>query len=98
MLEGRLPGPAADQEEAALLPDVFEAGDAADVHQVAGGAEPELEERQEALAAGEDLGVAALGAVAREERERLLQGLGCVVVERCWDHRSISSFPRAWEG
>ena len=44
---------------AALLADVLQAGDAADVHQVAGGAQPQLQQRQQALPAGEDLGVSA---------------------------------------
>ena len=45
---------------AALLLDVLEAGDAPDVDQMAGGAQPELEQRQQALAAGEHLGVVAV--------------------------------------
>ena len=72
MLERRLAGAAADLQEAALLLDVLEAGDAADVHQVAGGAQPELEQRQQALPAGEDLGVVR---VTLEERQGLVQSL-----------------------
>src|SRR6185369_16787054 len=82
----------ADLENAVFLLEILEAGDAADVHQMSGGAEPELQQWQEALSAGEDLGLAALGAVAPQESHRLLEGLGCMVVERCGDHRSHSPF------
>ena len=54
----------ADLQEPALFLDVLEARDAADVHEVAGRAEAQLQERQQALAAREHLRVVAVAATS----------------------------------
>ena len=82
LLEGGLARPPADLQEAALLLDVLEARHPVDVDEVSGRAQPELEERQEALASREHLGVA----VSAEELDRLGERAGSVVVERSRDH------------
>src|SRR5216117_2728932 len=61
-----------------MLLDVREARDPVQVHERRGTTQAEIEERHEALAAGEDLRVAA---VAPEQRERLVEARGGVVVE-----------------
>jgi hypothetical protein len=58
------------RSSAAVFLDVLEARDAADVHEVAAGAQAELERRQQAHAAGEHLGI---GPVARQQADRLVQ-------------------------
>src|SRR5205823_11734769 len=81
-LQRRLARPASDAEHPALFLDVLEARDLADVDEVTRLAEAELEERQEALAAREDLGVLVL----REQRDRLRERGRCMVVEAGRDH------------
>src|SRR6185295_8621901 len=75
-----------DQEEPPVLADVPEIGDASDVDQVPRGAQPQLQERKEALAAREDLRVVPVG---REEPDRLFERPRGVIVERCRNHRSL---------
>jgi len=77
---------AADAEHAALFLDVLEAGDAADVHHVFRVPEPQLEQGQQALAAGEDLRAFA---VPGEQRHRLRQRGGSVVIEASRDHVTL---------
>src|SRR6266511_3806873 len=68
----------AEPDLAVVLADVGEARDRVQVDERRGPGEAEVHERHEALAAGQELGAAA---VAREERDRLLDGLGSVIVE-----------------
>lgn len=89
MLERRLAGAAAEHEMAALFANVLEAGDSADVHQVAGASQAELEQRQQALSAREDLGLVV--AVAAEQRHRLVERLRRVVVKSCGNHHVLLS-------
>ena len=69
----------ADLQHAALFLDVLQPGDAADVHQVLGSSEPQLEQRQQALAAGENLGAVSQ---AREQGDGFRHRGGRMVVER----------------
>ena len=79
-LERRLARQRADLEDAAFLLDVVEPGDAADVDEVPRPRQPELEQRQQALAAGEDLRlVAASFSSSPSASGQRLRG---VVVER----------------
>jgi hypothetical protein len=87
-LEVRLTGAATDRQPAAFFLDVLEAGDAADVNQVAGAGQPQLEQRQQALAAGQHLGVVA---VPGEQSQRLLQRPRRVIVKGCGNHRWLLS-------
>ena len=63
-LERRLAHQGPDLQEAALFLDVVEAGDAADVHEVRRLGEAQLEQGQQALPSGEDLGLLAEAARA----------------------------------
>ena len=64
-------------QRAVVVTDVGELGQPCDVDQMLGRAEPQRHQRDEALAAREDLDVVVLG----EERQRLLERLGPVVRE-----------------
>jgi len=78
-LQHRLARPAADAQGSAFLANVLQARDAPDVDQVLRGSEPQLEQRQEALSAGDHLGrIAEL----RQQRDRLGQRGRGVIVER----------------
>ena len=74
---------AADADLVALLADIGELGEGADVDEHRRRGEPELHEGQQRVTAGEDLGfVAVLG----ERGERLVDRAGPHVVERGRDH------------
>ena len=68
----------AEPDLSVTLLDVREARDPVQVHERRGTAQAEVEERHQALAAREDLRVAP---VAAEQRERLVEARGGVVVE-----------------
>ena len=75
----------ADPDGLARHLDGVEAGDAVDVDEVRGGGQPHVEDRDEALASGEDLAVMADLA---EDGDGLLEGAGCVVHEGGGLHRT----------
>ena len=76
----------ADHDRVVFVPDPAELGDATDVDEVVEVREPQREHRDEALPAGEHLGaVAELG----EQRDRLVDGLGRVVLERRRLHSAL---------
>ena len=68
---------------AVLLGERVEAADAVDVHQHGGRGQAEAHGRDEALAAGQHLGVIA---VLGEQGQRLVNCAGRVEVECRWDH------------
>jgi hypothetical protein len=72
-----------DPEGPVTLLDRVEAGDPVHIDEPLRFCEAELHQRDQALASGEDLGVLPM---LREELERLVEGLGPVVLERCWEH------------
>ena len=82
----------ADRDVVARVADVGEVAQAADVDEHRRRREPQLHERQERVAAGEDLGfVAVLG----EQRDRFVDGVGAGVVELGGDHAGApASWPR----
>ena len=73
-----------DRDLVALLADVRQIGESSDVDQHARLRESQLHHRQQAVAAGDELGLVA---VLADEADRFLGGLGADVVERCGDHR-----------
>ena len=79
----RVPRERADDELAALDPDVGKAGDAVDVDENGGLHEPEIHHRHQALSAGKN---PAGRCVARERLERLGKRTRPDVLERCWFH------------
>jgi hypothetical protein len=89
-LERGLARGAADAHEAAVLLDVLEAGDAADVDEMLEGAEAQLQHRQQAHAAGENF---RLLAVAREQADRFIERTRTVVVECRWNHPFLLCAP-----
>ena len=82
-LQRRFARAPSDAQHPALFLDVLEARDLADVDEVTGLTQAELEERQQALATREDLCV--LG-IFPEKRNRLRERGWCVVVEAGRDH------------
>ncbi len=72
--------------------DPVEPGDAVDVDEHGRADEPHVQQRHEALPAGEHL---RLVAVLGQQRDRLLDGLGTLVAERRGLHGRISSHTRA---
>jgi hypothetical protein len=74
----------ADPEKPMSLTDARQTRDSVDVHDVRGVREPELHQRDEALASREDLGVLA---EPDQERRRLADRGRCVIVERGRNHR-----------
>ena len=66
------------------LPDAREPRQATDIDERVGRAETKLEERQQALAAGQQLGAR----IGRDDLEGLLDGGRTLVGERCRDHAS----------
>ncbi len=88
LVERRLAGEAADRQVAVLLADVLEVGQPVDVDQRLGHGEPEAHGGDQALAAGQDLGVAA---GVGEQRHGLLQRRRAVVGEGTWDQRNLLS-------
>ena len=83
-LDGGVADAGADGEPARPGVDGVEPGDAADVDKVGGMAQPQRQQRDEALPAGQDLGV---GAVLGQQADRLLHGSRAVVAERRHLHR-----------
>ena len=69
-----------------------EVAEAADVDEHARLGEAQLHQRQQAVAAGEELGVVA---VLADEADGLLGGTGADVVERGGDHRVLAQLPAA---
>ncbi len=72
----------ADRDRVAVLAHVREVGEPADVHQQLRPGDPEPHERQERVPAREELRVRA----GAEELDRVVDGLGELVVEGCGDH------------
>jgi hypothetical protein len=77
-LDGVLTGEGADDHAAVVRANVREIGDAIDVDQRLGMREPEIEQRDEALAARQDLGAIP---VIREQAERFVDGTRSEVLE-----------------
>ena len=84
----------ADAQEAAVLADRVKARNAADVHDVRRRRQPQLEHRQQALAARHDLGVVELA----EQRERLVEAAGGMIVELRGNHSSSFTGRAPWPG
>src|SRR6266496_2036639 len=84
-LERRLPRHRPDLEKPALLLDVVEPRNAADIHQVRERCKAQLQHGQEAHAAGEDLGLVA---VTGEQLHRLVERARTVIIECRRNHRS----------
>jgi hypothetical protein len=72
-----------DRDPVAVLADVGQVGEPADVHERRGPRHPQLHRRKQRVAAGEELGVLARA----EQRDRLVDGSCPLVVERRRDHR-----------
>ena len=88
LLEIRLSGERADPEKAVRLAHVGEPGNAVDVDEVARAGQAQFHEGNEALTAGEDLGVLAQ---PRQERGRLPDRTWSVILEGGWNHRRSPS-------
>ena len=73
----------ADGDVVAGVADVRQVGDAADVDEHARLGEAQLHQRQQAVAAGEELGIVA---VLADEADRLVGGAGTDVVEGGRNH------------
>ena len=71
-----------DGDRVAVLAHVREVGDAPDVDEQLGPRQAQPHEREERVAAGEELRLPA----GAEELDRVVDGLGDLVVERCRDH------------
>ena len=85
-------GEAADRDRVAGVAHVGEVGEPTDVDEHRRRRQPQLHQRQQRVAAGEELGVVA---VLGEQRDRVVDGVGAGVVERGGDHRppAISAEP-----
>ena len=80
-----------DRDVCAAVAHVGELGESADVDELRRPRDPELERRDERLAAGEELRVSpAFG----DQLDRVVDTLGDVVVERCGNHVFASSIAR----
>jgi hypothetical protein len=75
----------ADLQVAVGLGDAVQPGQAIHVHEDGGGREAELQQRDEALTAGQDLGVVT---VLGQDLEGLVEGFGRDIVERTGVHAS----------
>ena len=82
-LDVHVAGHRADGDVVAVVADVRQVGEATDVDQHARLGEAELHHRQQAVAAGDELGLVA---VLADQADGLLGGLGTDVVERGGDH------------
>ena len=89
-LEVPVPGEGADGDVVAGVADVGEIAQAADVDQHRRRRQPQLHEREQRVAAGEQLGVVA---VLTEQADRLVGRVGPLVVERGRDHAGL---PAVW--
>jgi hypothetical protein len=96
-LGGTLTSERADVEPAAVLADGLELGQPGEIDEGRRRREAQVEQRSEALAPGERLGVAP---VARQQRERLLEARRAVVVERrrLQPIVPISNMALSWNG
>jgi hypothetical protein len=74
-----MPGHGADRDGIALDPDVVEVSQVVDIDEALGPGQPQLHHRQQAVAAGDEPG---LGAVTIEQRQRVLDARGPLVLER----------------
>ena len=88
-LDVAVAGERADGDVVALVPDVVELVEPADVDEHRRGGEAQLHEREERVAAGEDLGLVA---VLGEQRQGLVGRAGPDVVERGGDHCCTATF------
>ena len=82
-LDVHVAGQGADGDVVAAVADVRQVAEATDVDQHGRLGEAELHHRQQAVAAGDELGLVA---VLADEADRLLRRLGADVVECCRDH------------
>src|SRR5947207_13838583 len=78
----------ADPHLAVVRADVRERGNPVEIDQRRGPAQAEVQERDQALTAGQDLGLAA---VAGEQGQRLVDGRRRVVIELGWFHGFLAS-------
>jgi hypothetical protein len=86
VLDGGVTGQRTDPDGVGVAADVGQLGEPVHVHQVRGGGQAHVEQRHQALAAGEHLAVVAdLG----QHGQRLLDRGGPVVLERRWLHVGI---------
>jgi hypothetical protein len=96
-LEEVVPGAGADGHHGigpgAVHPHVGQVGDAADVDQDGGDRQAQLHDRQERVAAGQELGVLA---VLAEGGQRLVYRADLHVLERCGDHACTSCDCGTW--
>src|SRR5918997_2661133 len=86
-------GQRADGDMVTLVAHVVQVAQASDVHEHRRGCEPELHDRQEGVAAGEELGVLA---VLLEKLDGVVYGLGDLVVERDRYHRGSPPGSSTW--
>jgi hypothetical protein len=91
-LQVGVPRERADGDGAAVDPHVRQVLQAADVDEDGRRRQPQLHEREQRVAAGEELGVVA---VAVQRADGVLEGLGALVVERSGDHDRASLFVRS---
>jgi hypothetical protein len=75
-----------DADGVAVLADATQFVDAVEVDQVRRLGEAQLHHRQQAVAAGQQLGITAERA---QQVQRLAHGAWCVVLEGGWDHRRL---------
>ena len=83
-------GPGPDAQVVVGLDDAVEAGHVAQVDEQCRLGEAELDQRDEAVAARQEL---RLALAVLEDRQRLVQVPGTDVVELGWDHRAGPSSP-----
>jgi hypothetical protein len=83
-----VPGQRPDRDVRALVGDVRQVGDAADVDEHRGRREPQLHQRQQRMAAGQVLGVLA---GLRRQGQRLVHGRRALVGKGGWDHLLASA-------
>ena len=82
-LEVTVAGQGADHHVVAVLADVRQVRQAADVDQEGRGGQPELHQRQQRVTPCQQLGIIA---VLAQEAHRLVDGLGPLIFERRWNH------------
>src|SRR5262249_1331228 len=79
-----------DRQEAVGLFDVGESADAVEIDDALWRRHAKLHQRNQALAAGEEL---CVGAVMLKQGDRFRERLGRVVIEGGWNHGPIPPFP-----
>ena len=92
VLDVVVPGERADGDVVAVLADVAQVAEAADVDEHARLRQAQLHQRQQAVAAGDQLGLVA---VLAEQADGLLGGAGPDVVEGGGDHAGAPAFAAA---